>query len=209
LPSAKRPFAGAIPSIAKLGIREFQQTLPVGQYEHAQGLFYGGAQAEETNRILTEKLPHWMRGARSVVHLDFHTGLGRFADYRLLLPEPQASRRYAWAAEHFGRKFVEPLDGSTAYPARGSMAAYFRDCFPNVQFDGLLAEFGTYSGLRVLGALRAENRAHFYDRPGSSAYRWAKWQLLEAFCPAASRWRSEVVAQGLAIIEQALQACGQ
>lgn len=209
LPPAERPFAGAIATIAKLGIREFQKTLPVGQYEHPQGLFYGGAKAEETTLVLMENLPQWMRGARSAVHLDFHTGLGRFADYRLLVPQSHASPQFAWAAEYFGQTFVEPLDGKTAYPARGSMAAFFRDRFPNLQYDGLLAEFGTYSGLRVLGALRAENRAHFYDRPGSSTYRWAKRQLLEAFCPASPRWRSAVVAKGLAIIAQALQACGR
>ena len=66
--------------------------------------------------------------------------------------------------------------------------------------------FGTYSIIRVLSALRAENRACFFDRPATGAYMTAKSNLLECFCPSSYRWRTQVITQGLAIIDRSVRA---
>jgi hypothetical protein len=112
-----------------------------------------------------------------------------------------------WASAWFGNDVVEAWDGRTAYTARGLMAKDLRNRLPGVRYYCLTAEFGTYSGIRVLGALRAENRAHFFDRPGTGSYRWAKRQIMEAFCPKDSRWRERVVRSGLGIIDRAVASC--
>ena len=70
------------------------------------------------------------------------------------------------------------------------------------------AEFGTHSILRVLSALRAENRAHHHCQPGEPAYERAKRELMECFCPRSSAWRKRAVEQGLGIIERAVVASG-
>jgi hypothetical protein len=87
------------------------------------------------------------------------------------------------------------------------MAGYFRDRNAGGLYHCLTAEFGTYAGIRVLGALRAENQAHFHARPGSSNYRWAKRQVLEAFVPAARDWRRAVVDRALTVIARAITVC--
>jgi hypothetical protein len=71
------------------------------------------------------------------------------------------------------------------------------------------AEFGTHSMIRVLAALRSENRAHFYSAESSPAYRRAKSELLECFCPTSLEWRHSVVESGLKIIEQGSRALSQ
>jgi len=68
------------------------------------------------------------------------------------------------------------------------------------------AEFGTYDVIRVLGAIRAENRAHHYCSGSSPLYLAAKNELLECFCPASIPWRRQVVASALRIIDQGMQA---
>ena len=70
----------------------------------------------------------------------------------------------------------------------------------------MLAEFGTYDVIRVLRALRAENRAHHFAAADSPAYKHAKCQLLECFCPASLEWRARVVKSGLRIIKKAERA---
>ena len=139
--------------------------------------------------------------------MDFHTGLGNYADYRLLIIDEKGSEGERWVAERFGEDTIEAWDGQTAYPARGIMAQNLRDNLPGRQYHCLTAEFGTYSGMRVVGALRAENQAHFHSRPGSRPYEWAKRCVMESFCPSALRWRELVVTKGLAIIDQAVMAC--
>ena len=68
------------------------------------------------------------------------------------------------------------------------------------------AEFGTYPIIRVLGALRAENRAHHYSGPGQPAYEPAKRELLECFCPRSVSWREKVIEQGMRLIRTAVDA---
>jgi len=206
LPAQKRPSLLALRALRDLGLWELQKTLPVGQYSHPKGLFYGGTQMEATGRALQELLPGWLGGASLVLHVDFHTGLGKYADYRMLLEDKKDSPRQRWLSSVFGEQSVEPMDGATAYRTRGAMAVYLRDAFSGTHYCCALAEFGTYAGMRVLGSLRAENRAHWYAAPGSGAYTWAKKQLLEAFCPAAASWREVVIPKGLGIMDQAVRA---
>lgn len=203
-PGLHRPGA-----ILELGLAELRKALPVGQYEHPQGLFYGGAEEEETTRLLRRHFPRWAAGAQRVLHLDFHTGLGPYGHCKLLVTEPEGSAAEAQLSREFGAEAVEPWGGrgrarQTAYPAHGIMTGDLGRHLPGVRYDGLTAEFGTYSALRVLAALRAENRAHFHADPGSPIHAWAKARLREAFCPADPRWRRTVVEQGLALLGRAL-----
>jgi hypothetical protein len=180
----------------------------VGQYRYRDGLFYGGEQTQESVAWLQAHLPGWVAGAELTLQLDFHSGLGAWADYKLHVVDQQGSPRARWAAEHFGEALVEARLGEAAYGAHGTMAAYFRDRSVGGVFHGLTAEFGTTSGLRVLGALRAENQAHLYADPASANYRRAKDRLREVFVPAAHEWRDAVLTKSLALIGRAIAVCG-
>lgn len=207
LPAERRPARLAPLAVWRLGLAELQKTLPVGQYQHRQGLFYGGEQPEESTAWLQQNLPGWVAGAELTLQLDFHCGLGEWAEYKLHVVDRNGSPRARWVAECFGDHVVEAREGEAAYGANGTMAAYFRDCGTAGIFHGLTAEFGTYPGMRVLGALRAENQAHFYADPAAANYLWAKRLLLEAFVPAASDWREAVITKSLALVARAIEVC--
>lgn len=207
---AEAPSLMNVPGILRLGLDTLRDTLPVGQYERPRGLFYGGAQPEETTRVLRERLPRWLAGAREVLHLDFHTGLGPRGACRLHIVDPAGSEQDQRLCRRFGAELVEPCGGRSeqgrgSYLARGQMTADLRARLSGLRYDGLTAEFGTHASLRVLAALRAENRAHFHARPGSPAWKRAKAELLEVFCPGDPRWREATVRTGLALIDRALE----
>lgn len=203
LPASDRPSRFSLSAIKALGLGELQKTLPVGQYHHTSGLFYGGNGPEETTRFVMERLPKLTEDADLTVHLDFHTGLGAFGDYKLLLIEPRHGPRGRWAAEKFGDEFIEGLDERIAFVANGTMAGWLQE--RDKSYHCITVEFGTYPGIRVLGALRAENRAHFFAKPGTKSYEWAKRQILEAFVPASPRWRQMVIEKSLALIVRSMQ----
>lgn len=207
LAAGKRPPMFALGAIKDLGLKELQKTLPVGQYQHKNGLFYGGDGPEETTAWLQERLPTWVDGAELTLHIDFHTGLGKHAEYKILIVEEKGSPKAQWVAERFGEDVVEAWDGRTAYNANGTMAGYFSDRNAGGYYQCLTAEFGTYKGIRVLGALRAENQAHYHADPTSSNYKWAKRQVLEAFIPAAADWREAVIEKSLGIVDRAIDVC--
>ena len=98
------------------------------------------------------------------------------------------------------------MSGGIAYPARGLMGSWLTDELTERNYRFLGAEFGTHPIVRVLGALRSENRAHYYSQAGQPTYERAKKELLECFCPASASWRKTAIEQGLQIIRTAIAA---
>ena len=66
-----------------------------------------------------------------------------------------------------------------------------------------VAEFGTYGHAAMFGALRAENQAHHWGRPGAAINDRARARLREVFCPASAEWRTRVLTAGTGLIERA------
>ncbi len=166
-PSPWEPFAlKALWLIAKHGIPALRQSVAGGQYDFPQGLFFGGKEPSRTQQLLAENMPRWLRGSKCVVHLDFHTGLGRQGECKLLidysLTETQRRRLTDW----FGADSFEACDASgISYDARGGFGRWCvsQKLAPHYLFA--CAEFGTYGSVQVLSGLRAENQAHHWGTP--------------------------------------------
>jgi hypothetical protein len=62
-------------------------------------------------------------------------------------------------------------------------------------------EFGTYHSVRVLHALREENRWHQHG--GGTVEHPTKSELKEFFCPEDEAWRKAVLARGKELLQQA------
>ncbi len=208
-PSQFEPFkVKVLWNIWRRGLPAIKAAVAGGQYEFPQGLFFGGHCLAESSRLIVSNFQKWVGSARHVVHIDFHSGLGAFAEYKLLLVESSGSRRVDWYRDTFDAEQVEPLNtpDGTAYVATGVMGDWLARSLTDCDYRFVAAEVGTYRIERVLGALRAENRAHFYCAPGSPKTQRAKQELMECFCPAAPAWRELVLERGHTIIEQAIQA---
>ena len=178
-----------------------------GQYRFPRGLFFGGAAPAASTRIFQRRLAAWTGSAEDTVHLDLHTGLGAWGRCRLLL-EPESAPDLEWYQEAFGTNLVELTGGDrrTEYQAAGTLGGWALTALPDTRYRFLTAEFGTYPVVRVLGALRAENRAHFHAARDSRPWSRSKTGLLECFCPRDPRWRTEVVGRAVSLIEQAVRA---
>jgi hypothetical protein len=198
-PSPWEPFLlKSLGLIARYGMSALKQTLPVGQYDFPQGLFFGGTAPSQTQQILTAHLPRWIGLARQVIHIDLHTGLGKWGTYQLFAEIAADHPRCQLLRQQFGREYLLTLDPQDlVYRPRGSFGNWCQTKFPDLTYDFLLAEFGTDSMLRVLKNLRAENRAHWWGEPEDRSYQWAKQQLLAAFIPHSPRWRDRALKQGV------------
>ncbi|MBW4562078.1 MAG: M14 family metallopeptidase [Mojavia pulchra JT2-VF2] len=204
-PSHFEPFlVKAIATILRYGITSLINTLPVGQYDFPQGLFFGGHSPSKTYQILAANLPRWVDNATDVLHIDFHTGLGKKATYKLFIDDSSDSENASWLTEKFGAE-VEPYQpGSNAYKIRGGLGTWCKAMFSNCNYKFLTAEFGTYPVIQVVEALRAENRAHFFAPTNHPSREWTRQRLMEVFAPAEQGWRDAVVSQGLDLVKQAI-----
>ena len=204
-PSRLEPYIfKALWLILKYGMLRLRNTLPVGQYDFPKGLFFGGHCPSKTQEILASNLPKWVGSSSEVVHIDFHTGLGKWGTYKLLLDLPETSEGYLRLSRRFGASTIEPFDPKgVSYKIRGGLGTWCQDLLSECRYDLLTAEFGTYSTVQVLKALRAENQAYWWGKKHEN-YEWTKHQLMEMFFPSSRQWREQCVGQGLNICKQAL-----
>ncbi|OUL21730.1 M14 family metallopeptidase [Nostoc sp. 106C] len=205
-PSRFEPFVvKAIATILRYGITSLTATLPVGQYDFPQGLFFGGNNPSKTYQILDANLPRWIGNATDVVHIDFHTGLGKKATYKLFIDDPPDSKPTQWLTEKFGDDVVEAYKArKVTYIFRGGLGTWCKAKFPKCNYRFLTAEFGTYPVIQVVEALRAENRAHFFSPPNHLSKDWTRQRLMEVFAPTDEDWRDAVVSQGLDLVGRAI-----
>jgi Protein of unknown function (DUF2817) len=178
----------------RFGLKTLQHVLPAGQYAFPKGIFYGGEQHAQSTRIIMNEMPRWLGSARSVLHLDFHTGLGQFGRYKLLASDAADSDRVRLAQRLFGSDRVE-ADHQTpgGYHNFGDIGEWLSQRFADRVYLYLCAEFGTYGSTRVIGALRRENQAHFWGNSESKRCRNIKDNCLETFMPGSEKWRRSVL----------------
>jgi len=192
----------------RFGLPILHRVMPAGQYAFAKGIFYGGAGQSSSTRIVMSEIPRWLGPAKLILHLDFHTGLGKYATYKLLTSDPEDTRHIALARRLFGPERVQ-FDHETegGYHNHGDMGEWLSNRFAERAYLYFCAEFGTYGTTRVVGALRRENQAHHWEPPGSLRYQKSKAELLEVFTPSSPAWRWSVVHQSTGLIHSALTIC--
>ena len=206
-PPAYDPFLPkALYYIARLGWKTILETLPVGQYAFPGGLFYGGESQSPCTRLIMRETLNWVGSASRVIHLDVHTGLGPWGKGTLLGTEGAASPRTAQADAIFGKKHTSPAGQiSGGYHTIGDYGPWVQRHLSDRDYLYLTAEFGTASGMTVVSAMRAENRAHRHASTPPDRLRAVKSRFREAFMPSSTAWRWGCVNQTLRFVQSALK----
>ncbi len=176
-----------------------QCSLPVGQYEYPRGLFYGGKEAAQSLKLLQQHLPSLLPNAQDVLHLDFHTGLGRWANCKLLIDLPDEHPDAQWLQSWAPAGVVESAaNNRTAYHARGSLGPWMKHfVFPHAHYRYAAAEFGTFGNVAVLRSLVKELQAHYACQPDDRYYQQTKALLRETFVPSSPEWRKRTLETGV------------
>lgn len=190
------------------GLPALKEAMVVGQYEFPKGLFFGGNEPGATHRVLGECLRQWLGECQSAIHLDFHSGLGRWGSYTLLLDgHPLTKNLQVQLDRWFGAGNYEQDDSKgVAYQPRGSFGSWCMGQNLARNYLYFVAEFGTYGSVAMLGGLRAENQAHHWGQRDGVVEQEARARLKELFCPADANWRSLVLERGKILVNQAVEA---
>lgn len=195
----------ALPLLIRHGRATLAQAIAAGQYEFPKGLFYGGREREPSLVIFAKLLadPRFAKVQR-VIHLDLHTGLGRYGDYQLLLEESPNSPEFEFFTRAFGTHVVKSDHASNAthYSAQGILSTLTHQVFPNAFTLATTLEIGTLKPSTILRILRAENRVHHYGAGRSGDATRIRALLREALAPSDPAWRAAVIAGGRRVFTQ-------
>lgn len=186
------------------GMRALQIALSGGQYQHADGLFYGGRRASWSNRVWRSVLADECAAARLVAVIDYHTGLGPRGVCELIAGAASASDEGKRAASWYGQVTM-PGGTSQAPSASGYMGLTMPDGSSGRLGVHVVAEFGTVPFDPVFDALRADNWLHAHGALDSELGRTIKAQMRATFYGDDDAWRGQVVEQSDALIAQALR----
>lgn len=188
----------ALAKIIPHGYQNLKQAIAEGQYDFPMGLFFGGHEPSETVDLVERHLLPVMQSAQQVLHLDIHSGLGKWGRHEMLHDGDVDPQILKWLQPLFGEALT--VDQSEQpYSTRGSFDRWVRKMIPGAA--SFCWEFGTYGGISVLASLRAENAAYHWGKPQTSPYTRTKVKLKEAFCPASPNWRSRVISHAEATLE--------
>ncbi len=192
----------------RMGFSVAKQTIAEGQYERPKGMQYGGHRLCRGSELWLGFLNTRLVGVRRAVWLDFHTGLGPYGVDSLLISGDDSPKALSRLRSHYGETVQsnDPEQG-VAYHIRGGMMDGVMSRWPRVKWTAITQEFGTVKPVKVIAALRAENRMTQWS--DESVHRMfespERRRLLRTFNPDCERWRGMIMGRGQELIDDALK----
>lgn len=196
--------------VATRGLKAVQAAISGGQYEFADGLFYGGVAPSWSNQALRRVLREHADRAGRLAWIDLHTGLGApGACERGFAGRSDDHAGMARARRWWGGGGATPItrfgDGSSvSAPLTGLMwSAVFEEC-PNAEITAIGMEFGTQPVLQVLQALRAEQWLANHREASAAQATRIRQDMRDAFYVDTPAWKQKIVSQSRQAMLQAV-----
>lgn len=182
------------------GADKVSDALLTGQYEYANGVYYGGNGDEKSTAYLKGVFASCLDGAyENVVHIDIHSGYG--PRYNMVIfNSVYETMTEAESKEAFGYDYVIAHDSESFYATTGDTTDYFYRLAEHKQSEKALFstcfEFGTIgdSFLDSILSLKYtvdENRQHWYPTDNRITAEVVKENYNELFYPTETAWREK------------------
>jgi len=192
----------------KHSLYKLQTVLTGGQYDHPDGIFFGGKEPTTANKRFMEIIEQHVVGAKHVLFLDWHTGLGPYGNGELLGITRPGSAHGDRVNKWFAHGLETPSEGqSLSAPLTGTIGSGLRRRLSETDTDvtSLTVEFGTYSVREVLMPLIADNWLHAKGNPDSEVGRKIKAEIRKALYPDENDWKELVWVRGRQIIVRGIR----
>ena len=184
------------------GAGTISDALLTGQYEYAEGVYYGGNGDEKSTTYLKGVFSDCLEGEyENIVHIDIHSGYG--PRYNMVIfNSVQDPTTEAEAKAMFGYDYIIATDSEDFYETFGDTTDYFYRLAKSKNTDKDLYstcfEFGTIgdSFLDSILSLKYtvdENRNHWYPSDNSITNEMVKENYYELFYPTETEWRQKTI----------------
>lgn len=203
-------------ALLKLGISRVSTATLLGQYHTPDGFFYGGAQHEESTRVLAELYRRALAEYEQILQMDMHTGYGPRQQMSIIVP-PLETVSSVEFSRRFNYPLVQKIDASEFYAISGDMGEYFyrlrETQFPSKRLFACGFEFGTFGDslfarIRSLRAMVLENQLHWHGAVSPSAEGAVRREFEALYFPSDPVWRQKALQDGRQAFDGILRAYG-
>lgn len=181
-----------------------------GQYTSDDGVYYGGSEHQWSSEILLELVRTRLAHARRVTCIDWHTGMGDYAETFFICWHNRSEARFRAACRWWGEHNLLDESGYSDAPRpsyQGIVMNELERAFARqgCELTGVVIEFGTYDPDQVEAGIMID-RALRHGGGDVDPTRAAGLRALmrETFNPDDQRWRDSVAARSLHIYQAAL-----
>jgi len=192
--------------VQQWGLEQLQAVVSGGQYEHPEGLFYGGRNPTWSQQTLRHVLQEQATRCRRLGWIDLHTGLGPSGHGERILACRDDAAAVARARAWWGPQVTSLYDGtSSSAPLTGVMwNAVYEEC-PQAEYTGIALEYGTVPIMEVIEALRADQWLENHPEAPEAQQRAIKQQVRDAFYTDTDAWKRRVLEQAFEAAHQAVR----
>lgn len=186
-------------TLNSVGWPAMKRVVEAGQYQSAEGLFYGGEQPSWSYHTLQCIIDQHLSRATTLLSFDLHTGAGAWGHPMLLSIAEHPVAAHQWGKTLYGEWLTLLFTGAgrdsetgVTATATGYLSQFLLNALPDTQLLPLVVECGTYPGEEMHRRVRDDHWLHLQGDPASDDGRAIKQQLVEGFWPADRDWRDLV-----------------
>ena len=144
------------------GYNKSREYIIKGQYNHREGLFYGGTRKQENIRELENILDNIDLSLFTNIHIfDIHTGLGKYGNLSVMVPNNTYQELKKFVRCNETTNLVNVSTSNMYQNSKGSITEGMVDYLRFTSFKGtiypIILEYGTYSNIQIFIGLLIEN----------------------------------------------------
>lgn len=196
-------YGSMIKEVVANGVDTISNALLGGQYEYAEGVYYGGIGDQASTVYLKDVFGKTLESSyENIVHIDIHSGYGQ--RYRMVIFNSQfETMNEEETREAFAYDNIIAYDSEAFYPTTGDTTDYFYRLEEQMDTDKTLFstcfEFGTigdgfWDTVQSMKYTVEENQNHWHPSKNGITNEVIKERYYELFYPTEMEWREKAVA---------------
>lgn len=185
---------------------KLQEAFSAGQYNHADGIYYGGAKESWSHKMLRDVFREELKGVQRLVVIDFHTGLGETGAAEMITEHLPGDAAFKRAKAMWANVQSSEGGGSISPPLQGTLDKAFAHWTRGKELTFAALEVGTKPTRDVFLALRRDNWLHLNAKPNDPLWPKVKREVRDAFYPDKPEWKRMVWKHATKAVDGALRA---
>jgi hypothetical protein len=197
--------------IIKNSMKTARQAILMGQYEHPDGIYYGGEMFEPQKPDIQNLITTTADEYKKILVIDLHTGYGSRGRLHIFGTFSKDSGVVNETERIFCNHRIDWPNDKDFYENNGDFTLFISRVLKDKMVIPVTFEYGTLNSNSLSGSLKSlqimimENQGYHFGYSDKQSEKKIRVMFLEAFYPSSLSWRSETVRQTHELIDEAIK----